>query len=100
MLAIWIAFVLTESDHTKYNVESWVERHSALLSRLTGQQIRAVEFNDNRLSSLLSRLSKPEHWEPFEASLWKQSVAVYQIHSPGVGTLCWKRSSTSTRSRA
>lgn len=82
MLAIWIAFILTESDHTKYNVEDWVERHADLLSRLTGQKIRSVEFNDNRLASLLTRLSKPEHWEPFEAALWDKSVAVYQILPP------------------
>ena len=48
MLAIWIVFILTECDHTKYKVEEWVERHTALLSHLSGQQIRAVEFNDNR----------------------------------------------------
>lgn len=87
MLAVWIAFVLTESDHTKYKVEDWVERHADLLSSLTGRQIRPADFNDNRLSSLLSRLSKPQYWEPFEAALWDQSVAVYQILSPGVGDL-------------
>lgn len=87
MLAIWIAFVLTESDHTKYQVEAWVERHANLLSSLTGQQIRATEFNDNRLSSLLARLAKPERWEPFEAALWDQSVAVYQILPTSVGDL-------------
>jgi len=57
MLAIWMVFIPTESDHTKYNVEDWSGRHAELLSRLTGQRIRAVDFNDNRLSSLLSRLS-------------------------------------------
>lgn len=87
MLAIWLAFVLTESDHTKYKVEDWVERQADLLSQLTGRQIRAADFNDNRLSSLLSRLSKPERWEAFEAALWDSSVAVYQIFSPSVGQL-------------
>src|ERR1051326_693072 len=87
MLAIWIAFVLTESDHTKYKVEDWVERHADLLSPLTGQRIRAADFNDNRLGSLLARLSKPERWEPFEAALWQQSIAVYQILPTSVGDL-------------
>lgn len=87
MLAIWIAFILTESDHTKYKVEDWVERHADLLSSLTGQKIRSVEFNDNRLGSLLWRLSKSEHWEPFEAALWDKSVTVYQILPPSVGDL-------------
>jgi len=87
MLAIWLAFILTESDHTKYKVEDWVARHADLLSPLTGQQIRSGDFNDNRLGSLLSRLSKPERWEPFEAALWHQSLAVYQILRPSVGGL-------------
>ena len=28
MLAIWTVFILTESDHTKYNVEDWSGRHA------------------------------------------------------------------------
>jgi hypothetical protein len=87
MVAIWIVFILTECDHTKYKVEEWVERHAVLLSSLSGQQIRAVDFNDNRLSSLLSRLSKREHWERFEAAVWHSSVSVYEILQPGVGGL-------------
>jgi transposase len=87
MLAIWMVFILTESDHTKYNVEDWSGRHAELLSRLTGQQIRAGDFNDNRLSSLLSRLSKRERWERFEAALWHSSVSAYEILEPSVGEL-------------
>jgi len=87
MFAIWIVFILTESDHTKYNVEDWVGRHTELLSRLTGRQIRAGDFNDNRLGSVLSRLSKPERWERFEAAVWNSSVAVYEILKPSVGEL-------------
>ncbi len=49
MLAIWMVFVLTESDHTKYKVEEWVERHLSLPSQLSGRQIRSADFNDNRL---------------------------------------------------
>ena len=87
MLAIWMIFILTESDHTKYNVEDWGGRHAELLSRLTGQQIRAGDFNDNRLSRLLSRLSKSERWERFEDALWRNSVSVYEILKPSVGEL-------------
>jgi len=87
MLAIWMVFILTESDHTKYNVEDWSGRHAELLSRLTGQQIRAGDFNDNRLSSLLSRLAKRERWERFEAALWHSSVSAYEILEPSVGEL-------------
>src|SRR5262245_8237426 len=40
MVAIWITFILTECDHTKYKVEEWADRHAGLLSSLTLQEIR------------------------------------------------------------
>jgi transposase len=87
MLTIWIVFILTESDHTKYKVQDWAGRHASLLSQLAGRPIPDADFNDNRLSSLLARLSKPAAWELFEDALWKHSVAVYQLLKPGVGGL-------------
>jgi transposase len=87
MVAIWIAFILTECDHTKYKVEEWADRHAGLLSSLTGQEIRSGDLNDNRLSSLLTRISKKERWEQFEAVIWEQSVDVYKILQPSVGGL-------------
>lgn len=87
LLTIWLVFILTESDHTKYKVEDWVERHQKLLSHLTGRQINAQEFNDNRLSALLKRLSKRKRWHRFEAAIWQNSIEVYEILAPGVGDL-------------
>ncbi len=84
MLTIWLAFILSQADHTKYKVEAWVVRHQELLARLTLQIIRSSEFSDDRLSRLLSRLSKLERWERFEARLWKHSVEVYQLEMPSV----------------
>lgn len=87
MLTIWLTFILSQSDHTKYKVEEWVARYQALLTSLTQQDFKSSEFNDNRLSSLLSRLSKPQRWERFEDALWKQSVFVYQLEMQSVGGL-------------
>jgi transposase len=87
MLTVWLAFVLSQADHTKYKVEGWVERNQALLAALTGQPIQSSEFNDNRLTSLLTRLSQGERWENFEAALWQHSVEVYQLSEPSVGEL-------------
>ena len=87
MLTIWIAFILSQADHTKYKVEAWVARHQQLIERVTGQVIVPSEFNDNRLSSLLSRLSQEERWERFEAALWQHSVKVYELARPSVGEL-------------
>jgi transposase len=84
-ITIWLAFILSQADHTKYKVEEWVARHQMLLIGLTLQRIRPSEFSDNRLSRVLARLSKWTRWERFEEALWKHSVAVYQLEMPSVG---------------
>ena len=65
MMTIWLAFILTQADHTKYKVEDWVARHQLVIEKLTGQPIVAQQFNDNKLSSLLSRLCCTKRWENF-----------------------------------
>jgi len=44
MMTIWLAFIITRSDHTKYNVETWLERHQEVIAMLTGQVIIPQEF--------------------------------------------------------
>ena len=34
MLTIWLAFILTKGDHTKYKVEDWVARHKAVIEKI------------------------------------------------------------------
>src|SRR5213594_1731497 len=77
MMTIWLAFIISQSDHTKYKVENWVERHQEVIAKCTSQVIVPKEFNDNRLSSLLTRLSKDERWNSFEDALWQHEVEVY-----------------------
>jgi transposase len=87
MMTIWLAFIIAQSDHTKYKVETWVERHQEVIAKVTGQQIVPQEFNDNRLSSLLTRLSKDKRWENFEAALFDREVEVYEICPASIGDL-------------
>lgn len=87
LLTIWLVFLLTEGDHTKYKVQDWVARHAALLSHLCERPIHDGEFNDNRLSSLLARLAVVARWEKLEAALWQHSLTVYQLLQPSVGGL-------------
>jgi len=87
MMTIWLAFILTQGDHTKYNVEDWVARHQEVIAQVTGQVIEPKQFNDNRLSSLLTRLSIDKLWERFEAALWQHAVEIYEICPASVGEL-------------
>jgi len=59
MLTIWLAYILSQGDRTTYKVEAWVRQHHAVLIQVTGQHFAPSDFNDNRLSALLKRLSKP-----------------------------------------
>jgi transposase len=52
-----------------------------------GNAATAAESSDNRLSSLLSRLSLVKLWERFEAALWQHTIEVYEIELPSVGGL-------------
>lgn len=87
LLTLWLVFILTESDHTKYKVQDWVARHAALLSHLCERPIHDSEFNDNRLTSLLARVAVVARWEQLEAALWQHALTVYQIWQPSVGGL-------------
>lgn len=86
MLTLWLVYLISQSDGTKYKVEAWVEQQHALLTQLTGQSFAPSQFNDNRLTALLKRLSKPT-WERLEAALWQHSVAVYELAPASVGDL-------------
>ncbi len=87
MMTIWLAFIISQGDHTKYNVEDWVARHQEVIAKVTGQVIDPKQFNDNRLSSLLARLSSEPRWVSFEAALWQHSVEVYELCPASVGEL-------------
>jgi transposase len=84
MLTIWLAYLLSQGDRTKYKVEAWVRQHHAVLIEVTGQPFAPSDFNDNRLGALLKRLSKPRRWARFEAALWEHSVEVYALSPVGI----------------
>jgi transposase len=49
------------------------------LSQLTAQVIEPLDFSDDRLSHLLTHLSKPKYWHPIERDLNAQSIEVYDL---------------------
>jgi transposase len=87
LLSIWLTFILTRGDHTKYAVEEWVERHRKVIEAVIEQPITASEFSDNRLGSVLKRLSVAERWERLESALWENSVVAYAVERLPEGSL-------------
>ncbi len=76
---LWLAHILTEGDHRKVSVEVYIKGMQHTLSRLTAQVIQPLDFSDDRLSHLLTHLSKPKYWHQIERDLNERSIEVYAL---------------------
>jgi transposase len=76
---IWLAYIVTEGDHRKVSVETYLKGMSHTLSRLTAQVIEPLDFSDDRLGHLLKHLSKQAYWHQIEHDLNARSIAVYDL---------------------
>lgn len=77
--AIWLAHILTESDHRKLPVRAWVRQAGGTIERITGMKVGELDFTDDRLTLLLRRLSKPETWQAIETDLGQNILRVYEL---------------------
>jgi len=76
---IWLAHILTESNHRKHPVQSWVKQAQETIVKITGQQVKELDFTDDRLTLLLRRLSKPATWQAIETELGRSILRVYEL---------------------
>lgn len=76
---IWLAHILTESNHRKQPVQAWVRQAGGTIERISGQAVHELDFTDDRLTLLLRRLSKPETWEAIETELGRNILRVYEL---------------------
>lgn len=76
---IWLAYILTEGDHRKVSMETYLKGMHHTLSHLTAQVIEPLDFSDDRLSHLLKHLSKPAYWHQIERELNARSIEVYAL---------------------
>lgn len=78
LATVWLAFLLSQSNHRKVSVQDWARKHSHTLETLIGEPLRSVEFGDDRLSIILRRLHDAD-WSALEADLWQATCEVYEI---------------------
>ena len=76
---IWLAHILTESNHRKLPVQAWVRQAGETIERISGLKVHELDFTDDRLTLLLRRLSKPETWETIETGLGRNILRVYEL---------------------
>src|SRR3954466_2385414 len=79
LISVWIAYILSHADHRKSPVQAWADRLRHTLETLVGQDIRSVDFSDDRLTLVLKRLADLEAWKALEADLWQSHCDVYAL---------------------
>jgi transposase len=84
MGAIWLAHILTQSDHRKQTVQAWVRKAKETIECISGQQVRELDFTDDRLTLLLRRLSNPSAWGAVEKELGRNILRVYDLSAERV----------------
>src|SRR5713101_1114605 len=76
---IWLAYIVTEGDHRKVSMETYLKGMHHTLSHLTAQIIEPLDFSDDRLCHLLTHLSKPAYWHAIERDLNERSIEIYDL---------------------
>jgi transposase len=76
---VWLAYILTEGDHRKVSVAQYIAGMRETLSKLTGQEIEVLDFDDDRLSHLLAHLSDHNIWESVENELNERTIEVFEL---------------------
>lgn len=82
--AVWLAFILSEGDHRLNHVQPWVEARLQGLAGCLGQPVRALDWSDDRLATVLDYLSDDAAWEAFEQSLGQHLLRVYDLRGSRV----------------
>jgi transposase len=77
---VWLSHVLSEGDHWLNHVEPWANGHLSCLQACVGQEVRGLDFSDDRLASILDALSADERWQAFERDLGQHLIRVYDLH--------------------
>src|SRR5437016_13589086 len=77
---VWLSHILSEGDHWLNHVETWASGHLTCLQACLGQEVRGLDFSDDRLASILDDLSADERWQAFERDLGQHLIRVYDLH--------------------
>jgi transposase len=81
---IWLSSILSRGDHRLVHVAPWVATRLWTLGVTTGQAVTRGDFTDDRLESVLRRLSDDTRWAALEAALNQHLVRVYALSTARV----------------
>jgi transposase len=76
---VWLTFILSAAKHRLSHVQPWVEKRLQLLEGCLGQPVRALDFSDDRLATVLDYLSRDQAWSDYERALNRRTLRVYDL---------------------
>ena len=76
---LFVAYVVTQSDHRLNQIEGWVRAHHRTLEALTGWRIGDKDASDDRLADLLSVLGGSDDLGPMEERMGRHLVRAYAL---------------------
>jgi transposase len=79
IVCVWLSYIISRCDHRLSCLEDWVREHELSLSTQLGQRIDIKDFTDDRLGKILDDFSDSDRWRPFEISVNKHLLRVYDI---------------------
>lgn len=80
LATIWLAHILSQGDHRKLPVQTWVRQTGETIQRITGlSEVTELDFTDDRLTLLLQRLSRSPAWTAIETDLGRNILRVYDL---------------------
>jgi transposase len=79
VMTVWLTFILSEANHRLSHVQAWAAQRLPLLAGSLGQPVRALDFSDDRLATVLDYLSEDQAWSDYEQALNRRMLRVYEL---------------------
>lgn len=79
VVVVWLAFIITEANHRLSHVEEWAEQRLLTLKGCLEQEVRGLDFSDDRLGQILDKLSEDESWSKYEVEQNQEIIRVYDL---------------------
>lgn len=84
VLVGFLTYILSCADHRLSYVEPWVSGRLHILGHcLSAPKIDPSDFTDDRLGSLLDRISNKEQWDAFESAVNQSLIRVHKLPIAG-----------------
>jgi len=79
LTSMWLAHILSESDHRLSHVRGWARQRLETLWCSSKQVVTELDFTDDRLANVLQALSDDARWSTFEKALNGNLLRVYDL---------------------